>query len=131
MPDILQALQRVRPGRKFTPPANGGNASQPGDVIKQPFTTTAGAETVFRFSANGAGAGLPATFVSIKSTGRVHVVFGPTGSLTSAPNDGDYLLEAGDSWQDFQLNNGDASFRIVGDSVSGGTGDFYLLISGR
>lgn len=130
---IFKALERVRPGRRFTLPATAGNPQQPGDVIKIAFTGTASLEQIFRVSGTWP---LPEQFISMKTTSDVHVVFGPsaaripvaTGGLQD-PTDADLLLQPGDSWQDFQLSNVDEAFKLKGDGVS--AGNFYLLISGR
>lgn len=129
MADILQALQRVRPGRMFTMPATAVNMSQPGDCIKFTFLSTVSAEQIFRYSALGGKGGnsLPPIYVSIKVTAAAHILFGPSGDIID-PTNSAALYEPADSWQDYQLNAGDSAFKIKGDSAGG---DLYLLIASR
>lgn len=126
---VIKAFERVRPGRRFVPPATSINLSKPGDIIKFTFLVTVSLEQIFRFSS-----GWPYTqqFVSMKTTADVHVAFGPSaarrpGELVD-PTNADLLLQPGDSWQDFQIDEVDEAFKVKGDLVGG---DFYLLLSGR
>jgi hypothetical protein len=121
-----KALERLRPGRRFTLPATVNNLVQPGDVIKFTFTNVASAEQILRFPPTN-GWPLSEQYISIKVTADCHVVFGPAGGVTD-PTNADALFQPGDSWQDFQLNNTDASFKVKGD-VAGG--DIYMILSSR
>lgn len=121
-----KVLERLRPGRRFVPPATANNLPLPGDIIKFTFTNVASGEQLFRFAPAGAWP-LSEQYVSIKVTADVHVAFGPAGGVTD-PTNADALFQAGDSWQDFQLNNTDAAFKTKGDTAGG---DIYILLSGR
>lgn len=115
MSDVDKALERVRPGDVNVQLGNPGYS----DVVA--FTSSAGAAVQFR------NVGNVAQYVSIKAVGNsVHVSFGP--STVAAPTNTEWLLEPGDSVQDFQLQPDDTHIRLKGDS---GSGSLYLLISGR
>lgn len=128
MPGIIKALERVGPHRRFTLPATANNRSLPGDIIKFTFTNVASLEQIFRY----ADSPLQETFVSVKTTADLHLVFGRSnanqGIAIVVPTTGDLLLQASDSWQDWQLSAGDDMFKTIGDTTGG---DLYLLLSGR
>jgi hypothetical protein len=123
----IKALERLRPGREFTLPASASNTPQPGDVIKFTFTSAASAEQRFRFPASAAMWPLNEQYLSVKVTADCHIAFGPAGSVADPTNAG-ALLQPSDSWQDFQLNVDDQSFKIKGDSTGG---DVYIILSAR
>lgn len=124
----IKALERVRPGNRFTLPATANNIPKPGDVIKFAFTAVESGLQTFRFKPTNQGGGLPPEqFVSVKCvTAGVHIRFGDA-SLAAATT-GDAFLEPTDSYQDFQLESGDVCFRAIGD-VAGG--DLYIMFTGR
>jgi hypothetical protein len=133
MASQIKALERVRPGRRFTLPASSTNVPQPGDVIAFPVVaaTESGLQT-FRWTPPAqAGSGPLEQFISVKMAGAagatVNVAFGDASlPATTAANQ---LLEASDSFQDFQLNVGDVCFRTLGHATIPGT--LYILFSGR
>lgn len=128
MGTVIAALERVRPGREFALPATTTNQIRPGDVIKFTFAATASLQQIFRTpTAAGNNWPYPNMFISIKATADVHVAFGPVGAVTDPTNSG-FVLQPGDSWQDFNLNNDDAAFKCRGDTTGG---DLYILFSSR
>lgn len=115
MSDEIKALERVRPGDSTV------LMGSPGFPIKMSFSVAAGAAIQFRTTGN------VAQYVSLKAVGNsVHVVFGT--STVVAPSNAMWLIEPGDSVQDFQLQPDDTHVRLKGDT---GSGDFYILLSGR
>lgn len=120
MRNIPAQFGRVRPGIVLTLPLAAGTTMQPGQVYKVTFTS--GALGAKKFRNPG---GVP-QFVSLKTTGDVHVVFGD--DLVPAATDNHALLQAGDGWQDFMLLASDTSFDVKGDTAGG---NFYIILSSQ
>jgi hypothetical protein len=97
--------------------APGGPASSPAALA---FTSAAGAATLVR-AANGY-----ALYISVKTTGAVHLAFGD--ATVGAPTNTDPLFEAADGWQDMVLRPEQTHVRAKGDT---GAGSLYIWFSGR
>jgi hypothetical protein len=122
MRNIPPQFGRVRPGAIRSLPLAAGETMLPGEVYKLAFTGSASAVQTFRLAP-----ALVPQFVSVKSTGDCHLIFGDVN--VPDPTDSNVLLQAGDSWQDFMLLPTDTSFKVKGDGAS--TGNFYLILSSQ
>ena len=128
----LKALERVRPGDRFTLPATANNIPQPGNVIAFAVTNVESGLQTFRFKPTSQGGGLPpeqfvsCKFISATAGSGVYLAFGDATLVATTTSN--QLLEATDSFQDFQLNPGDTCFRVLGTAA---TGTLFILFSGR
>jgi hypothetical protein len=121
MRNIPPQFGRVRPGAIRALPLAAGATMLPGEIYKFTFTSSASAVQTFRLAP-----ALVPQFISVKTTADVHPIFGDVNVVD--PTNGNVLLQAGDSWQDFMLLPGDTSFKLKGDTAGG---DFYMILSSQ
>lgn len=95
-----------------------------GEGLKVPFTAAALGFQQLWFTTPGPRNDMVERYLILKTTVACHVAFGPVGM--AAVTTGDALLEPGDAMQDFQTQQGDCGFDVIGDTT---TGTLYLWVA--